>query len=249
MVSQTLKLNPARAVMTVIALAGLVLSMLVIASPAFAQQGDPAGNNGTIKVDREPFDTDPNNEPHVDCIFEVDFYGYDAGDLTADLTFVAHPPTGGRQTLVEDNIDIGEDAAGGGTDLDASRVYDLSAALAGIEPHPNQGYHVKLTINAEGSQGADVKHKVFWVQACAAPTSPPPGTESPSFPATESPTPPGTGGELPGRSTPRGGTMPDTASDDLVVFGVPVTTLVAVILLFGSLAALAIPQVTRRTQR
>jgi hypothetical protein len=32
--------------------------------------------------------------------------------------------------------------------------------------HPNQGFHVKLTINAEGSQGADVKHKVFWVTAC-----------------------------------------------------------------------------------
>jgi hypothetical protein len=32
--------------------------------------------------------------------------------------------------------------------------------------HPNQGFHVKLTINAEGSQGADVKHKVFWVTEC-----------------------------------------------------------------------------------
>ena len=29
-----------------------------------------------------------------------------------------------------------------------------------------QGFHVKLTINAEGSQGADVKHKVFWVTGC-----------------------------------------------------------------------------------
>src|SRR5215212_6100053 len=29
-----------------------------------------------------------------------------------------------------------------------------------IEPHPNQGFHVKLTINAEGSQGADTKHKL-----------------------------------------------------------------------------------------
>ncbi len=32
--------------------------------------------------------------------------------------------------------------------------------------HPQQGYHVKLTIHAPGSQGADTKHKVFWVEPC-----------------------------------------------------------------------------------
>jgi hypothetical protein len=32
--------------------------------------------------------------------------------------------------------------------------------------------HVTLTVNAEGSQGADVKHKVFWVTGCIpAPTT------------------------------------------------------------------------------
>jgi hypothetical protein len=29
-----------------------------------------------------------------------------------------------------------------------------------------QGFHVKLTVHAEGSQGADTKHKVFWVEGC-----------------------------------------------------------------------------------
>ena len=38
--------------------------------------------------------------------------------------------------------------------------------FSGIEPKP-QGFHVKLTINAEGSQGADKKHKVFWVKDAA----------------------------------------------------------------------------------
>jgi hypothetical protein len=38
-----------------------------------------------------------------------------------------------------------------------------------MEPQPQQGFHVKLTINAEGSQGADVKHKVFWVTGCDVP--------------------------------------------------------------------------------
>jgi len=62
---------------------------------------------------------------------------------------------------------IGEDDnAGGGSEagLDASETYTLD--FTGIEPHPNQGFHVKLTINADGSQGADVKYKVFWVTGC-----------------------------------------------------------------------------------
>ena len=89
---------------------------------------NPPGNNGTIKIDDTPVDDAPDNEPHVGCSFQVDFYGYDEGDL------------------------------------DASQTYTLD--LTGIEPHPLQGVHVKLTINAEGSQGADVKHKVFWVTGC-----------------------------------------------------------------------------------
>ena len=36
-----------------------------------------------------------------------------------------------------------------------------------------KGFHVKLTIHADGSQGADTKHKVFWVQPCEVPTTPP----------------------------------------------------------------------------
>jgi hypothetical protein len=131
---------------------------------------NPPGNNGTIKVDREPFDDAPNNEPHVGCTFQVDFYGYDQGDLNADVTFTAHPPTGDEQVLLTDTVFIGQDDnSGGGSEagLDASKTYTLD--LTGIEPHPNQGVHVKLTIHAEGSQGADTKHKVFWVTGCETP--------------------------------------------------------------------------------
>ena len=45
---------------------------------------NPPGNNGTIKIDDVPFDDHPNNEPHVGCVFQVDFYGYDEGDLDAE---------------------------------------------------------------------------------------------------------------------------------------------------------------------
>ena len=44
-------------------------------------QTNPPGNDGTVKIDGLDFDRHPNNEPHVGCTFEVDFYGFDAGDL------------------------------------------------------------------------------------------------------------------------------------------------------------------------
>jgi hypothetical protein len=135
--------------------------LVLAASPALAAPG----NNGTVKIDGVEFDQHPNNEPHVGCIFQVDFYGYDEGDLEATATFALHPPTG-TAVLLTQSTNIGEDPAGGGTDLDAEMTVDLTDPLAnsGAIPHPIQGYHVKLTVHAEGSIGADTKHKVFWVK-------------------------------------------------------------------------------------
>ena len=152
----------------------LAATAMVLAAAGQAPAGpNPPGNNGTVKIDDTPFDDAPNNEPHVGCTFQVDFYGYDEGDLNATVTFEAHPPTqrpGDDQVLLTDTVFIGEDDnSGGGSEagLDASETYTLD--FTGIEPHPVQGFHVKLTINAEGSQGADVKHKVFWVTGCETP--------------------------------------------------------------------------------
>jgi hypothetical protein len=154
-------------------LTGVLTVGASVAAPVIAvSAADPPGNNGTIKIDDTPFDDHPDNEPHVGCGFEVDFYGYDEGDLFADVIFEVWPPTGGMVTILEDTVFIGEDDnSGGGSEagLDASEFYDLTAELAGFDPHPNQGWHVKLTIHAEGSQGADVKHKVFWTTECAPP--------------------------------------------------------------------------------
>jgi hypothetical protein len=156
-------------------LLAIAMGLLVAASLAGLASAapNPPGNNGTIKVDDTPFDDAPDNEPHVGCSFQVDFYGYDEGDLEATVTFEAHPPTGDRQLLLTDTVFIGEDDnSGGGSEagLDASETYTLD--FTGIEAHPNQGFHVKLTINAEGSKGADVKHKVVWVTGCVpAPTT------------------------------------------------------------------------------
>jgi hypothetical protein len=146
----------------------LAATALVLTGAGWAAAGpNPPGNNGTVKIDDTPFDDHPDNEPHVGCVFQVDFYGYDEGDLEATVTFEAHPPTGPARVLLVDTVFIGEDDnSGGGSEagLDASQTYTLD--LTGIQPHPNQGIHVKLTVNAEGSQGADVKHKVFWVSGC-----------------------------------------------------------------------------------
>jgi LPXTG-motif cell wall-anchored protein len=161
---------------------------------------DPPGNNGTVKVDREEFDDHPDNEPHVGCIFQIDWYGFDEGeDLFSHVTFAVHPPTG-NEVILEDDVFIGEDDnSGGGSEagLDASETYDLSDVLQGFEPHPQQGWHVKLTVNNDGSQGADVKHKVFWVSGCETPpttsssttsSSTSSTTEKPTTSSTEGPT-------------------------------------------------------------
>jgi hypothetical protein len=76
--------------------------------------------------------------------------------------------------VLTDVVHVGEDAAGGGTDLDAEREYNLGFALAASLEHAQQGYHVKVTVDAPGSRGA-AKQKVFWVDGCNhAPPPPPP---------------------------------------------------------------------------
>jgi hypothetical protein len=165
------------------AMVGLVAApvALMFGSTTASAGPNPPGNNGTVKIDGVEFDNAPDNEPHVGCTFQVDFYGFDQGDLNADVTFEAHPPTGPVQVLLTDTVFIGEDDnSGGGSEagLDASETYTLD--FTGIEPHPQQGFHVKLTVNADGSQGADVKHKVFWVSGCAPTPSPTPTPTEPS---------------------------------------------------------------------
>ena len=182
------------------------LSLLV--APALAKP-NPPGNNGTVKVDAEPFDDHPNNEPHVGCRFQIDFYGYDEGDLNAIVTFSTQPPTphgADRGVLLTDTVFIGEDSnAGGGSlaGLDASETYELD--FGDITPHPKQGFHIYLTINAEGSQGSDVKHKVFWSKGCKEETPPSSSSSSSSSSTTTTTTSGGGGGSSSSETTTSGG--------------------------------------------
>ena len=220
------------------AVIGVLIAMGAVGiSAAGAQQrpADPPGNNGTIKVDRAPFDTDPDNEPHVGCTFQVDFYGYDQGDdLFADVKFEAWPPTTTTpKTLLTDKVFIGEDPSDGGgstAGLDAEKSYDLSAALVAIDPHPIQGWHVKLTIHADGSKGADVKHKVFWVNGCETPggtttTTAPGGTTTTTAPGeTTTTTTPGEGSTTTQPGSTGGGPVPTPSAAQPVEQEIPPLT-------------------------
>ena len=144
-----------------------VAATAALSGGATAAPGDPPGANGTIKIDREPFDSHPNNQPHVGCNFQVDFYGFDQGNYDSRVTFQLHPPSGTGRVLLTDTVFVGQDRAGGGTDLDAQRTYNLSSRLRPGEAHPKQGFHVKVTVEAPGAGGKIAKKsKVFWVQRC-----------------------------------------------------------------------------------
>ena len=224
-----------------------MLLALVVTAPVAAK--NPAGNNGTVKIDGLEWDNHPDNEPHVGCTFEVDFYGFDEGDLWADVIFEAHPPTG-HGVLLTDTIFIGgDDNSGGGSEAgwDASRQYDLTAALSAYPVHPQQGYHVKLTIHADGSQGADTKHKVFWVGPCEPDVVVNPHVNPPANPPNDGG---GSGSQPPGEGTAGGNPdpgmlLPDTAMDPASAS----LALLAGALLLGGSAGLAVVEVRRARSR
>jgi hypothetical protein len=147
------------------------LGVLLFAGVALAK---PPGNNGTVKIEGLDLDSIPDNNPHQGCIFTIEFRGYDEGNLNATYSLDVHPPSG-NANLTSGTVFIGEDPAGGANDLDATVVINLDQfPLNNFIEHPQQGFHLKLTVHADGSIGSDVKHKVFWVEGC------------PSYPATPS---------------------------------------------------------------
>ena len=167
----------------------LCLGSLALAPAPFAA-ADPAGNNGTVKIaPLGEIDSIPNNTPHVGCSFEVEWYGFDEGaDIISSVTFEEQAPTTdvGMTVSGPSQVFVGaDDASGAGTPtgLDGRETYTLAFTGA---PHPQQGYHVKLTIATPGSIGNDTKTKVFWVEGCAPAT---PQTETPETetPQTETP--------------------------------------------------------------
>ena len=147
----------------------LVVAVLGVlaGSASFAWGGDPPGNNGTVNVSGILIDTKDGNDPHIaGCTVYVNFFGFDQGPLTgrADIRLIA---PSGEGDLWSGSKLIGEDPAGGANDLDASLLADLTDPIAASGATPtDQGFHVEVTTHADGSIGADVKHKTFWVNGC-----------------------------------------------------------------------------------
>ncbi len=182
-----------------VAIAAFIGVAAALGAPALATAapaGDPPGANGTLKIDGLAFDSGIDNEPHVTCEFQVKFFNFDENE-SANIVFTVHPPTGSDTELLRlDNELVSDDAAGGGAG-DPDETFTFSVDQLGLDaytPQPQQGFHVKLTVERIGAPGAG-KHKVFWIEPCPTPTptpttpSPTPSSSSPSSPSTPPPTP------------------------------------------------------------
>jgi len=179
----------ARIRLILLGIVAVALGVTALSAFAAPNRSTGPGNNGTVKLDQIPIDdTTPGNQPHVGCPFGLDWYGFDANARTSVEFRVWNPSTAtdGREVLAanvydpatgaflgqttNDTFNLDADGpAGGGSQAgwDGSRSYDLTPGLAQYgEAAAGQGYHVKVTIRTETSRGADVKHKVFWTDAC-----------------------------------------------------------------------------------
>lgn len=158
-----------RSLMTVPAV--LVLTLGAFAAPIAA--ADPAGNNGTVKVDTQNLDLMPDNQTQADCVFWIDFYGFDSG-ASATVTFTVIAPTVDTEISFDmPAVSLGTSDSSGGGSLsghDTRVPFDLNDELAGYMGPDGQGSaHVKLTVHASGATNADTKYKAFWVSGCEYP--------------------------------------------------------------------------------
>jgi LPXTG-motif cell wall-anchored protein len=191
-----------------VATAAVAAGMIAGAAVAWA---DPPGNNGTVKINSQDVDSsgDISNVPHVPCDFQVEFFGFDAGQ-TATITFTIQPPSGKDVVLLSETETISGTPAGGGLN-DVDEVFKFSGTSFGLDrftAQPQQGFHVKLTIVSAGVPGG-LKHKVFWLQ-CAPSTTPPSSSPPPSPTPSAPSTPPSPAGSP--STSPPAGSLPVTGA-------------------------------------
>jgi hypothetical protein len=166
-----------------VALAGCLTLGGFMAPAAFAQ-----GNDGTVKVDEvDVAGPPPANDPHVDCVFDIEFFSFDDG-LEATVKFVGQAPTGKDVPLLTDTVPLAE-TTGGGNELVGQATYDLTDLVDQLgDPQPQQGFHIKLTVEVPTGTHSTAfsKYKVFWV-TCAPKPTPPETTAPPTPPETTAP--------------------------------------------------------------
>ena len=167
----------ARWAAALVAVPTLVVGM---AGRAAASSSAPPGNNGTIKIDGMPIDSGQDNDPHVACQFNIELFGYDVGAHTAQIVLDAHPPSG-TGNIANDSFPFqAKSRAQGGATFDAAKPYDLANRLSGFTA-TNQGVHIKASVSVDG---ANPKHKVFWVNCGSQSQAVAPSASSSTSPST-----------------------------------------------------------------
>ena len=171
---------------------GIAALALGVPTAALAEAPhDPAGNNGTIKIQPYGGSGGAGNSPHPGCDFRLQLFGFDK-DQTGTISFTGQAPTADAVTSqpLSGSQLLSDDRAGGGQDVDAH--FDVRGADLGLTGTPaKQGFHVRVEVNADGAPGG-AKTKVFWLScpATAAPAAAPTGssTGTTAAPATTSTT-------------------------------------------------------------
>ncbi|MFG3300721.1 LPXTG cell wall anchor domain-containing protein [Micromonospora chersina] len=200
----------ARAALTAAAATAL---LGLAAAPAWATGNphNPKGDNGTVKIDGAEFTDKVDNQPHVTCDFELEFFNFDQ-DQKANITLWAQAPSATPKDKVvwsKSDVLISDDPASG-AENDHDEVIKLSSTdldLTGLNLQPQQGYHIKLDVDLTDGKAFDDKHKVFWLTPCESTQSP---TPTPSTPGEETPTPTPGGSENPSEN-PSGTPAPGTS--------------------------------------
>lgn len=163
----------------------LGLAIVVTSSVIGSASAQDQGNNGTVKVDEHDLSPGPgpgpgddpgnNNDPHISCDGQVEWYGFDEGVQTATVTFTVWPPTSQtapaadtvHQVVFDDIEGDGPGVPNDEADFDGIMPFDLSVLLEPFTPHEPQGFHVKVEVETTFAQGpSDSKFKVFWVDEC-----------------------------------------------------------------------------------
>lgn len=117
---------------------------------------DPAGNNGTVKVDMNGDTTTRNNEPQGDCQGVTSkLFNFDGGEAIT-ITFSGQAPT--EFTTLATPIVIAD------ADGDQSTSFSLAQVVpSGTMPARNGGYHVRIEADGQ-NHPAGIKTKVFWLR-------------------------------------------------------------------------------------
>jgi len=163
------------------------VALLGVSGALNPAQAAPKGNNGSVKIAQVgDVDNIPDNTPHVGCTFELQWYDFDLGNQTAQVSFTMQKPTLGTVQVSGGSTSPN---VPGGPGLDTSVAYTLTPNAT---PSPTQGYHVKVVVTTPHSKGNDTKSKTFWFSGCNAAPPPPTTTAVPPPPTTTAVPPPAT---------------------------------------------------------